>query len=415
MPDNSGKREPGIREETLNPRAGTPYACGVVVFSTGQPEDESFWEEIGKASQSGRFAIGLLFFSQDRFPSALVQMKMAKQAPSLDYAACSTAGELGCPAGDEGQCIAILFPKDNFFVSTARIEGIRSLGFDRIVAQVKDARQAFESELDTCEDVAGDEENTFALCLIDGMSVVEEMVTAALHWALDDIPLLGGSSGDSMHFMRTSLILNGAAGDDCALVLFFRTKVPFKIFKTDNFVPTGRKLVVTRSDPEKRIIYEFNATDAASEYARAVGIDPAALSPMSFASHPLVVRVGGEYYCRSVQKVNSDGSLSFFCAIDDGIVLTVAEPTGMTQSTNDAFERVEDEIGDVDFVLGFDCVLRRIDAQNRQATQRIQKIYRKFNVVGFNTYGEQYLSMHLNQTFTGIAFARRPSEPGGTA
>ena len=57
-------------------------------------------------------------------------------------------------------------------------------------------------------------------------------------------------------------------------------------------------------------------------------------------------------------------------------------------------------------MLGFDCVLRRIDAQNRQATQRIAEIYRENNVVGFNTYGEQYLSMHLNQTFTGIAFGQ---------
>ncbi|WP_305989094.1 FIST N-terminal domain-containing protein [Roseibium sp. MMSF_3544] len=395
----------------MNPSFGTRHECGVAVLTTSQPEEQSFWAELGKAARSGQFALGLLFFSQDRFPPQLVKTRMAEHASGLPYAACSTAGEIGGQQEDTGQCMAVLFPKDHFVATAVRIEGIRSTGFDRIVAQVKEARQTFES-------VSGTNGNTqetgdiFALCLIDGMSVVEEMVTAALHWALEDIPLLGGSAGDSMRFTRTSLILNGEVGDDCAIVLFFRSKVPFKIFKTDNFVPTERKLVVTRSDPERRIIYEFNAAEAATEYARAVGIDPGALSPMSFASHPLVVRVGGEYYCRSVQKVNPDGSLSFFCAIDDGIVLTVAEPTGMTRSTNEAFENVVSEIGDVDFVLGFDCVLRRIDAQNRQATQRIQKIYQKYNVVGFNTYGEQYLSMHLNQTFTGIAFARLSGNAG---
>jgi hypothetical protein len=30
-------------------------------------------------------------------------------------------------------------------------------------------------------------------------------------------------------------------------------------------------------------------------------------------------------------------------------------------------------------------------------------------VIGFNTYGEQYASMHLNQTFSGVAFGRRKS------
>ena len=31
---------------------------------------------------------------------------------------------------------------------------------------------------------------------------------------------------------------------------------------------------------------------------------------------------------------------------------------------------------------------------------------RRFGVVGFHTYGEQYNAMHLNQTLTGIAFGR---------
>ncbi|WP_306145473.1 FIST N-terminal domain-containing protein [Roseibium sp. MMSF_3412] len=395
----------------MNPRSGTRHACGVEVITTGQPDDQAFWIDIGAAAQSGQFALCLLFFSQDTFPPALITGKMATFADGLPYAACSTAGEIGAPDGDTGQCLAVLFPKKHFLTVPLRIDGITSIGFDRIVTQVKEARQTFENASAQHHNGSG-EGDIFAICLIDGMSVVEEMVTAALHWALEDIPLLGGSAGDSMRFTRTSLVLNGEVGDDCAIVIFFRSTVPFKIFKTDNFVPTERKLVVTRSDPERRIIYEFNASEAAAEYARAVGIDPGALSPMSFASHPLVVRVGGEYYCRSVQKVNPDGSLSFFCAIDDGIVLTVAEPTGMTRSTNTAFENVVAEIGSVDFVLGFDCVLRRIDAQNRQATQRIQKIYQKYNVVGFNTYGEQYLSMHLNQTFTGIAFARAEPSAG---
>jgi hypothetical protein len=30
-------------------------------------------------------------------------------------------------------------------------------------------------------------------------------------------------------------------------------------------------------------------------------------------------------------------------------------------------------------------------------------------VIGFNTFGEQYRGMHINQTFTGIAFGRRPA------
>jgi hypothetical protein len=37
-----------------------------------------------------------------------------------------------------------------------------------------------------------------------------------------------------------------------------------------------------------------------------------------FAAHPLMVRAGGDYHVRSVQSANPDGSLTFYCAIDEG-------------------------------------------------------------------------------------------------
>ena len=38
-----------------------------------------------------------------------------------------------------------------------------------------------------------------------------------------------------------------------------------------------------------------------------------------FAAHPVVVRIGGQYFVRSIAKVNEDESLTFFCAIDEEI------------------------------------------------------------------------------------------------
>jgi hypothetical protein len=33
----------------------------------------------------------------------------------------------------------------------------------------------------------------------------------------------------------------------------------------------------------------------------------------------------------------------------------------------------------------------------------ISELYKKYNVIGFSTYGEQYNDLHLNHTFTGVA------------
>ncbi|TIT84720.1 MAG: hypothetical protein E5W59_26640, partial [Mesorhizobium sp.] len=124
--------------------------------------------------------------------------------------------------------------------------------------------------------------------------------------------------GDDLKFETTTLISNGKVTSDSAIIMLIATEIPFHVFKTDNFIPTDEKLVVTASDPDHRIVREFNAVNAAEEYAASVGILPHTLTPLSFASHPVVVKVGGEYYCRSIQRMHADGSLSFFCAIDDG-------------------------------------------------------------------------------------------------
>ncbi|MDP1092421.1 hypothetical protein Q6316_29700, partial [Klebsiella pneumoniae] len=71
--------------------------------------------------------------------------------------------------------------------------------------------------------------------------------------------------------------------------------------------------------------------------------------------------------------MNSDGSLSFFCAIDDGVVLSVAQPLGMVETTKATLKDVEAKLGPIDMILGFDCVLRRLDARNRQVFRDISE------------------------------------------
>lgn len=251
----------------------------------------------------------------------------------------------------------------------------------------------------------------FAILLIDGMCRREEAVISAIYASLDEVPLVGGSAGDNLHFEHASIIAGGAAHTDAAALVLVHTTLPFRTFKSDHFAPTDTKMVVTEADTELRIVKELNAEPAAEEYARMVGVTGGELDPFAFAAHPVVVRVGGRHYARSIQRVNSDGSLSFFCAIDEGMVLTAAQPRDILESLNDTFAEVEAEIGVPDVYVAFDCVLRRLDAQQRQLTQQLSGLYRKHRVIGFNSYGEQYRSMHLNQTLTGVAIGRRAVPP----
>lgn len=378
----------------------TSYACGLTALATGAPDVGAFVEEIAREAAAIDAGFALLFHSPSIMTTEALAAALLERAPWLPHAGCSTAGEITPQGLEEGQAMAILFPRAAFSAAVTMIRHISSSGMDTIAGEVERLKR----------DIAGHgvpDGRVFALCFIDGLSYAEEAVTSAIHWGLDDVPLLGGSAGDDLQFEKTTLVANGEVDSDCAVVVMIATDIPFHVFKTENFVPTGSKLVVTASDPGRRVVREFNAAPAAEEYAAAIGLDAEALTPMSFASHPVVVRVGGEYYCRSIQRVHPDGSLSFFCAIDDGIVLTVAQPKGMVESTRAALSEAGDRLGGADAILGFDCTLRRLDAQNRQIFRDVSELYRANKVIGFGTYGEQYRSMHLNQTFTGIAFGRR--------
>jgi hypothetical protein len=60
--------------------------------------------------------------------------------------------------------------------------------------------------------------------------------------------------------------------------------------------------------------------------------------------------------------------------------------------------------GKPDFILGFDCVLRKLEIEQKQLGQRVSDILCEERVFGFNTYGEQQGGVHMNQTFVGVAF-----------
>ena len=318
--------------------------------------------------------------------------------PSLVICGCSTSGEVTPDGFTNSSTLIMLLPKIHFTLSAMYIDQVSNRGMDDIADCARNHLQQFNQELTPNPD------HVFSMLFIDGLTYSEEAVTSALHRGLGDIPIIGGSAGDDLQFKGTVQLLQDCAHTNSAVVVLLECRIPFLLFNEHNLIPTENKLVVTDAEPDRRLVREFNAEPAAVAYARAIGQEPENLTAMSFASHTVVVRVGGEYHCRAIRKVNPDFSLSFYCAIDNGLVLTVARSIGMVRSTRDAINRFEHHLGSISMMIGFDCIYRRLDAQHRNATERIENLYTNKNFIGFNSYGEQYHSMHVNQTFTGVAF-----------
>jgi hypothetical protein len=360
--------------------------------------------ELRSGLDSADFQHIIAFFAIEHDAQTLVDA-LAEAFPGVPVSGCSTAGEIGPSGMMQGGVLLIAFPREGFRVYSDLIPDIDRFGVERATETVRRLKAQVCQQSDRPR-----KGNVFALLLVDGLSNVEETIVAAIHWAIDDIQLIGGSAADGLGFLRTALIHNGRVAQRAAILMMIESEFPFLVFKSQNFEPTSIKLVVTAADTENRIVYELNAEPAAREYASAIGLLPDDLGPFSFASYPLVEKVGGDYYCRSIRNMNDDGSLSFFCAIDEGLVFTVARPQDMLRSTANALEELDAKMGGIDLVVGFDCILRRLDAETRQIRHQMDELYRKYSVAGFHTYGEQFNAMHLNQTLTGIAFGQRTTD-----
>ena len=323
--------------------------------------------------------------------------------PGAEVLGCTTAGELSSDGYTEGEIVAVGLPSDLFVTETILIPDLVELQPEALVSDMIRARQRlarFRPEW----------EGEFAFLLVDGMSRREDALTAALASGLGPTRLFGGSAGDGLRFGQTRIICQGVARANAAVLTFVRTACPVRVFNLDHLRPTDVRMVVTDADPAERIVRQINAEPAAREYARLLGKDPNQLTTFTFAAHPVVVRIGGQHHVRSIQRMAPNGDLIFFSAIDEGLVLTLAEPMPMADHLDQELSRLSAG-GAPAAILACDCILRRIEAQEKQLFGQISRILRKHRVLGFSTYGEQMGTVHVNQTMTGIAIYPPPDPP----
>lgn len=245
----------------------------------------------------------------------------------------------------------------------------------------------------------------FGFLLVDGLSMKEETLISALYMALGNVQIVGGSAGDNLKFKQTFVYFDGKLLDDAAVLTLFLTTLPFQVFKHQHFLPSSTRLVVTEADPYNRLVKEINGEPAAQAYAQLIGTSIEQLNSTIFSQHPLMLRIGDEYYVRSISNIEPDGSLKFFCAIDKGLVLTIGRGDSALESLSRDLNRIQQEMGDQTVIIGCDCILRRLEMEVQGIDESIGKLLAANKIIGLSTYGEQINSVHVNQTFTGVAIS----------
>ncbi len=309
---------------------------------------------------------------------------------------CTTAGEIS-PAGyQQGGIVAAAITSQRLKIHVRLLPSLsqrKASGFMDLALDLKKNLTLGTSF---------DKSRMFGLLLIDGLSKTEDEVIASLYSNLEEIPIVGGSAGDDLRFQETFVYADGSFHRDAAVFILCETSLPFFTFKTQHFEPTDLKIVVTGADARNRVIMEINGYPAAVEYARILGLRVEDLNSTVFSENPLMIRLGGDHYVRSIQKVNPDMSLSLFCAIEEGLVLTIGKGSDMAKDLRRAvYELSIDPHGD-HLAIFCDCILRKLEVADKSLEEDFRDVFSGITAIGFSTYGEQFNSIHVNQTLTGV-------------
>lgn len=350
----------------------------------------------------------ILAFCSTRQDANLVASSLAAKFPGVPVIGCTTAGEHITGRHATGSLVLTGLRAPHLRFRTAAVENLS--GFN------EDTARGVVDELLGKLGVHRDElspEKHFCLAFIDGLSCKEEAVSALMADELAGIPLIGGSAGDDLRFERTHVFHDGRALSGAAVFVIGESDLPFDVVKHQHYTTTPRSLVITRADVPSRRVYEMDGYPALESYARALGLEPAQVTSDVTFENPLTFVCDHKIYVRSVQRIEADGSMVFYCGIEEGMVLSIGghEHMGLalTRDLVPAAAR-----GPADLFIVFNCILRALEADKGGHHAALGETARRFggHVIGFDTYGEQLGGLHINQTLVGIALrSAAPSAP----
>lgn len=335
----------------------------------------------------------------------LARLGVALQAAGRSAVGGLTSRTIG-PHGfrDEGLA-GFHLPSGRFTVADTLIEEVRSFG-------LPDARDVVRSLRARIERSAGAARpHQFGLLLVDAEARCEERLIAALGTELAGVPIVGGSAGDFLFNPKgdfegsTRILYQGRALRQAAVFCLVAGDSPVLAINHTHYSPGKRKLVITEADPDRRLVREIDGRNAVEAYSAALGLKRPAREVGELAMFPLMVRVGGHYFCRGVQRMYANGSLEFACAMEPGMVVALAEPGDMVARLEGMFTSMREQLGSPELVIGFDCAARTVCMEQSGVEGAIAKVMKRQSVVGFATLGEQFNTIHANNSFTCLGIA----------
>jgi hypothetical protein len=358
------------------------------------------------AADSAGSALTMVFASAVHDLSALGHELAARGVNRVIGASAGRA--IGAAGFDAGGIAGFHLPAGRFATADTLLEDVAGIGLPELRSRVRELR------LKLSQGPGGAFEHRFALLLVDAESRCEERLAAVLGMELNDVPLIGGSAGD-LYFNplghppgSTRLLYHGEATRGAAILCLVASASPVVAYCHNHYLQSDKKLVITDADPARRLVREIDGRPALQVYAAACGFRRTPRESSDFAPFPLMIRIGGHYYARGMQRIYPDGALEFACALEPGLVVALAQPADMIASLDGLFAAMRRQIGPPELVIGVDCAARTAYMERQGLTQGIEALLRAHAVTGFSSLGEQFNTIHANNSFTCLGVAHLP-------
>lgn len=361
-------------------------------------------EAIGKGHANPGLVCVFVPHEKDREASAAA---IRQQFPRGPVVGCTTAGGIHFGEYKDQSVTVVSFAESECVAVAERVDGMAGLS-------LKDghdlARRALSSL--AAKGVEPGSATCFALTLVDSRYGNEDTLVTGIRSALGDIPLFGGGACDGVPQKNAAVFHDGAFRSDCAVLVLVHLRRHFKVFSAHHYRPLPEDLVVTRTDSRQRVIEQLNGRCAGLEYARVLGVGMESLQRPAACLPPMMVKVGSGYFPRGAAAIDADGNLHMACPVSPGLRMNLGESLALADSLTVLEQEIRDEIGEPELILGVECLMRRIEAEATGQAADLGIWFRRNRVVGFCSYGEQYRSMHVNNSFTGVAIGPRRRNEG---
>lgn len=378
-----------------------PGDADVRVASNSNPVTEQAIRRLLAELDAERAALTLVFYGSNHDDHVLA--RELDKATGARGVAGTSSGELNSAGFARGTMSGISFHGDGVRAAVEIIPQLRQLSLIPVVHLPTKLIMSIDRQPQEL-----DPKRHLWLFLLTGASGKEDLLTPFFMSAAPRVNLVGATLGFDGSTQKARLIHQGRVYKDAAATLLLEYDGDFEAFHHTHVVMTEQRLEVTRTGRNGRLIQRLDGKPALQAYSQALGLDPADVDRTVFARHPLGYRFRGQPFPISVANSLPDGTLVVGSTVQHGQTLALLEAKDLVESSRACLEHVISRVSpheqDPAAMLLFHCTMRDIEARQSGQLDALAEALSQAPLCGLNCRGEQFATMHMNHSMTGVVF-----------